>query len=162
MAYFLATGDEEATPEKYKRLMEDRVRPQPIAARKSVRLEAENFRELEGCEVEDKNDRAASHRLNVKSTNGQTASIRTPLVEPYSAAQGRYDVEVRYRDEPGKACKLSLLIDGQARGAAWESSGKGEGWTTQTINDVEIRAGDVIGVQATGPARIDYMQLNAR
>ena len=155
------TGDEAADPAKLKRLLEDNVAPQPIAGRKSVRLEAENFRELEGCKIEDKNDRAASHRLNVKSTGG-AVGIRTAFAEPYVAAQGRYDIEVRYRDQPEKVSKLSLRINGMPRGAEWESTGQDEDWKSHTIKDIEVRAGDAISVQSSAPVHLDYVQLNAR
>jgi hypothetical protein len=47
--------------------------------------------------------------------------------------------------------------------AAWEMPAKAQGWTTQTIPNVEIRMGDTIAVQMQGaPARLDYVQLNAK
>jgi hypothetical protein len=109
MAYFLATGDEEADPAKLRRLLEEKTVPPPTLARKQIRLEAENFRELQGYEVEDANDRTASHRLQVKSTGGAAASIRTPFAEPY-AGSGRFDLDVRYFDEPSGLCRLTLLV----------------------------------------------------
>jgi len=48
MTYFLATGDESATPEKLKSLIEDHVVPPLVGARAKVRLEAENFITLDG------------------------------------------------------------------------------------------------------------------
>ena len=157
------TGDEEADPAKLKRLLDDNVVPTPIRVRSRVRLEAENFRDLEGYEVEDRNDRNASHRLQVKLTKGNAGRIRTRFNEPYTAPRGRYDVDVRYLDERDQPCRFALLVNGVAQGAAWESPGKGDGWTTQTIADVEIRAGDEITVTARGGAgRLDYVQLNVR
>jgi hypothetical protein len=162
MAYFLATGDEEASPAKLKRLLDEHQPPQPAAARKAVRLEAENFRELEGFAVEDTNDRTASHRLSVKSTASGPAAIRTRFVEPYAAAQGRYDVVVRYRGESDAPCRMKLLINGVARGDGWETAGKGE-WASHTLRDVEIRAGDAIAVHTEGSgSRLDYVQLTGR
>ena len=52
MAYFLMTGDEEADPAKYKRLLDEKVVPRPIAFRSKVRIEAENFTTLNGYELE--------------------------------------------------------------------------------------------------------------
>jgi hypothetical protein len=163
MAYFLMTGDEEADPAKLKRLLNDNVVPTPVGTRKRVRLEAENFRDLDGYEVEDRNDRQASHALGVKLAGANAGRIRTPFDEPYTATRGRYDVEVRYFDEPQHPCKFTLLINGDARGPGWESSGTGAGWMTQTVRDVEIRNGDEIRVDAQGtPGRLDYVQLDDR
>jgi len=163
MAYFLATGDEEADPAKLKRLIGDHVIPAPVEARKKVRLEAENFRELDGYELEDKNDRSVSHRLSVKPSGGAAAAIRTRLDEPYAAASGRYDVELRLFDEKGRTCKLSLSVNGTVQGAAWESPGNGQGWLTHKLENVEIRSGDEIAVRAEGaPVKLDYFQLDAR
>jgi hypothetical protein len=143
--------------------LNDRAAPPPLIARKQVRLEAENFRALDGYQVEDANDRTASHRLSVKSTGGAGASIRTPFNEPYAAADGRYDVDVRYRDESSGSSQFTLKINDIVQGSAWESAGKGAGWTTQTIRDVVIRAGDTISVQAEGTSsRLDYVQFNQR
>jgi hypothetical protein len=163
MAYFLTTGDEEADPLKLKRLLDEHTPPQPAAARKKVRLEAENFRELEGYEVEDANDRMASHRLNVKSAGGRPTAIRTRFDEPYTAPQGHYDVEVRYRNELSGSCRFTLLVNGVAQGSGWESSGKDAGWTSHTLRDIEICSDDTIAVQTEGSLnRLDYVQLNTR
>jgi len=162
MAFFLATGDEDADPEKLRKLLDDNMVPRPLAARKQVRLEAENFRTSVGFEVEDKNDRTASHRLGVKLAKGDGV-VRTPFAEPYAAAEGRYDVEVRYFDESGAPSRMALFINGRTQGDAWQSTGSGGGWTTHTIRDVEVRARDEIAVQVHGPpARLDYVQLNMR
>jgi hypothetical protein len=160
MAYFLATGDEQADPEKLKRLLDDNVRPAAAGGRSQIRLEAENFRQLEGCEVEDRNDRLASHRLQVRVT-GEEGSIRTPFVEPYAASRGRYDVDVRYFDDSNQRCRFSLTVKGVAQRGQWESPASGQGWVTHTIRDVELTAGDEIAITAKGSAaRLDYVQLN--
>ena len=67
MAWFLATGDEECTPEKLKRLLEDRQPISRTATRDTVRIEAENFRHLEGLALENNQDRAASHALTSRN-----------------------------------------------------------------------------------------------
>lgn len=163
MAFFLATGDEEADPEKLKTLLDENKRPTPVAARKLVRLEAENFRELTGFELEDTNDRGASHRLGVKMANVPAGSIKTRFAEPFAAASGRYDVEIRFFDEQGAAPSFRLLVNNTPKGATWPSPGGGRGWTSHTIQGVEVRAGDEIAVYArSAPARLDYVQLNAR
>jgi hypothetical protein len=163
MAWFLVTGDEEADPAKLKRLLEDHVVPAPVKERARIRLEAENFSRLEGFELEDRNDRDASHRLNVKPGEGRAAGrIQTRLHAPYNAAQARYDVDVRYLDEPGRRCRLTLSLNGAAEDR-WETPGEGRGWTTHTVQDLDIAAGAVIAVEAEGQlVRVDYIELRRR
>jgi hypothetical protein len=160
MAYFLATGDEQCDPEKLKRLLEDHAAPTPISARDRIRLEAENFQSLEGWEVEDRNDRTASHRLQVRLTS-TPGRIRTRFDEPFAPTQARYDVEVRYFDSKDQECRFSLLINSAAQSAAWQSSGQGSGWATHTIPDVQVSAGDEIAIEAQGAGgKLDYVQFN--
>lgn len=162
MAYFLMTGDEQSDPAKLQRLLSDKIVPTPIARRQHVRLEAEDFRFLEGYRLEDRNDRGASHRLNVApSGDAPSGLIRTRLQQPYAAAEGRYDVELRCLDEK-RPYRLVLLVGDVPQGTAVESPGEGRGWTTHTIRDVTIRTGDEIAVAIQGSARLDYVQLNLR
>lgn len=171
MAYFLLTGDEDADPAKYKRVLDEKVKLTPVDVRSKVRIEAENFVTLDRYEMEitDRSPtpqpvaaQVMSHRTGVKPAEGADAGrIRTRFSQPYTAARARYDVEVRYFDEQGKRSRFALSINGAARGSAWESAGTGQGWTSHTIPDVEVRAGDEIGLEASGsPARLDYIQLN--
>ena len=97
MTYFLVSGDEECDPVKLKRLIEEQCIPAPTT-RRTVRIEAENFRHLEGCTLEDRNDKQASHALNTRLTGGTTGRIRTTFDEPFTGNSGHYDVEVRYFD----------------------------------------------------------------
>ena len=164
MAWFLATGDEECDPAKLKRLIEGHQAPAPVSARQQVRLEAENFRDLSGCAVESRNDRTASHRLNVRVIEGQdAASLSTRFDEPFTSQAGLYDLEVRYFDEKKSRPRFALFINGEPRGAWWEAEGDGNGWRTKQIPNASVRTGDKIrvDVQGTG-ARVDYVQLNAR
>lgn len=163
MAYFLMTGDEEADPAKYKRLLDEKIVPRPIAFRSKVRIEAENFTNLNGYELEI-TDREASHRVGIKPTDGRDAGrVRAHFRQPYTAPRRRYDVEVRYSDEQGRRSRFALIVKGVAQGSAWESAGTGQGWTSHTILDVGVNAGDEIGVDVSGqPVRLDYVQLNLR
>jgi hypothetical protein len=162
MAYFLLTGDEQCDPARLQRLLAEKKVPEPVRFRTRVRLEAENFSHLEGYELEYRNDRTASHRVSVKPSGKDAWRIRTPFNEPYTATRGRYDVEVRYYDGDGRG-RYTLLVNGVARGDAWESAGKGQGWTTHTIRDVEINAGDEVEAEAKGtPGGLDYVQFNYR
>jgi hypothetical protein len=164
MAYFLATGDEDCDPDKLRRLIAEKSRPALITQRKEVRLEAENFRELIGYELEDRNDRAASHRLGVRPQREQaTATIRTPFSEPHSPAAGRFDVFVRFFDGPQGTGRLSLLVNGAVQGQPVQLTASDRGWSTQSFTNVAIRADDEIAVSVTGtPVRLDYVQLNLK
>ncbi len=163
MAYFLVTGDEACAPTKLKRLIEERQAAPPVSARRQVRLEAENFRYLDGFAVEDRKDKNASHQLNVKLAGSPSGSIRTHFDEPFASQKGRFDVEVRYLDEKELRCRYAFFVNGVARGSKWESPGDGRGWTNETIRGVEIRTGDEIRVDAEGSsARLDYVQLDLR
>ena len=173
MAYFLLTGDEEADPVKYKRLLDEKVPPMPVNVRSKVRVEAESFVTLEAYEMEIM-DRSPtpqpvstgmmSHRTGIKAKDGvEVGRIRTPFRQPYTAERARYDVEVRYFDESGRRSRFVLLVKGATQGSAFESAGTGQGWTSHTIQDVEVSAGDEIGLDVTGsPARLDYVELNLR
>jgi hypothetical protein len=161
MAYFLMTGDEQADPVKLEALLARHVVPPPVEVRDRVRLEAENFRDLDAYEVEDRNDKTASHALAVKRAAGAGGRIATPFDEPYTATRGRYDVEVRYGDELEHPSRFTLLINGVAAGPSWGSPGASRGWATRTLHDLEIRTGDAIAVVTQGaPGRLDYVQLD--
>lgn len=161
MTYFLVTWDEECNPSKLRRLLVDHQRPAPIAARRQVRIEAENFRQLAGFVVEDRKDRDASHQLNVRLRDQTSGRIRTRFVEPFTPALGRYDAEIRFFDEPGRRCRLAFFVNGVAQGAGWESAGDGGGWTNHSVRGVEIHIGDELRVDADGlGSRLDYVQLD--
>jgi hypothetical protein len=160
MAYFLATGDEDCDPAKLRRMLADRMRPAPATARQQIRLEAENFRVLAGYEVEDRNDRTASHRLSVAPRNGQSApAIRMVFHEPYAALTGRYDVEARYFGHAGPPLELVLQVAGK-KYAAQPSETSASGWTSLNFRGVDLKIGDEIAVTASGSRpRLDYVQL---
>ena len=163
MAWFLVTGDEECDPAKLKRLIEEHRRATPISGRNEVRIEAENFRGLDGFVVEDRKDRNASHQLNVKLDAGTSGRIRTAFDEPFVKRSGRYDIEIRYLDEKGIRVRFALFVGDVACGDGWQSEGAGRGWTSHTIRNVEIRIGDEIRLEVEGSAvRLDYVQLNSR
>jgi hypothetical protein len=160
MAYFLMTGDEKTEIAKLQRLLEKKGIPKPIAARTVVRLEAENFLTLHNFEVEHQGKRA-SQRLSVKLSKGEAGHIETVFDEPYTAAQGKYNVEVRYFDSKGARPRFRLSINGVPHGEAWSPAGK-NGWQTRRIGNVHIRSGDRIAVRVEGKGgRLDYIQLNA-
>ena len=156
MAYFLMTGDQEPEIAKLRTLLDDNRPPASTDPRPMMRLEAENFRELDHFEIDYQNDRKASHRISLKLL-GDAGVIRTPLGEPYSSLRARYDVEVRFSG----AGQLSLWVGGKQRGEAWTASA--EKWTSHTIADVEIQTGDEIRIDASGESTmLDYVQLNRK
>jgi hypothetical protein len=160
ISWFIATGDEECSPAKLQQLLERHEKP-PVKFRRQVRLEAENFRHLDGFEVEYRNDKKASQSLEVALTKNARGWIATQFNEPYAPDSGSCAMEVRYLDESGTQSRFTLLLNGKARGTAWASAGDGRGWTTHTVSDVAIRAGDEIAIEAEGnPCRLDYVQLN--
>ena len=160
MAWFLVTGDEECDPAKLQRVLDQHQLP-PLKPRTAVRLEAENFRHLDGFAVEDRKDKNASHLLQVALKSGERGSIHTRFDEPFVAGAPKCEVQVRFFDEAGSHSRFAVLVNGKAIGTDWESAGTGKGWSTQTIRDAAVAIGDEIAVQVQGaPARLDYVQLN--
>ena len=164
MTYFLLTGDEDADLGKLKRLLNEKIVPEPAEFRQNVRIEAENFLILTNFKVDSRSDRQASHRLSVRFAGTARGSISTPFNQPYTTESGHYDVEVRYFDAKDGQGELKLLINGQVKGEPWSSSEDNNQWTSHTISDVVISSGDEITVQAHGQSgenvKLDYVQLN--
>ena len=162
MTYFLLTGDEDADLAKLKVLLDGRKRPRVQDYRRTIRIEAENFRYLNGYRVE-RSDRRASHRLNVTLRSIGAGSIRTTFNDIY-AVGGRFDVEVRYLDERDGRCRLRLFVNRTQEGTAWEASADDDSWRTRTIPNVIIKPGDEIVVAVQGDSgeygKLDYVQLN--
>jgi len=164
MAYFLMTGDEKAEISKVKKLLDDNVLPAPVDPREYIRIEAENFLTLDNYDVEHRNDRNVSHRINVKLARIAAGRISTHFDEPYTADKARYDVDVRYFDEKDGRSRLSFYVNGRQQGSSWCASEDNNQWTTHTIEGVTISAGDEITVKVEGDAgeygKLDYVQLN--
>ncbi len=159
MAYFLMSGDEESEIAKVRALLEEGRVPAPLDPRPVVRIEAENFVELDGLEVvHDNRDRQVSHRIHVRGTG----AMRTPFAQPYTAREGRYDAAVRYRVDGAGQARFSLRINGRAQGKSWGAGAGGE-WATHTIAGVEIQAGDELELRVEargeGAGRVDYVEL---
>jgi hypothetical protein len=164
MTYFLLTGDEDADLTKLKMLLDDRKIPRIEDHRRTVRIEAENFRFLNGYAVE-YGEREVSHRLNVRLQSTATGSITTTFNDIYTIG-GWYDVEVRYFDEKDGDSELSLYVNRIQAGDVWHASADDNSWKIQTIPNVVINPGDEIVVAVQGDsgeyAKLDYMQLNYR
>ncbi|MBM3333999.1 hypothetical protein FJY63_04995, partial [Candidatus Sumerlaeota bacterium] len=157
------TGDEQCNPEKLAALLDKKQKPKPVAIRPTIRLEAENFDSLENYSPISVG-RQASQNVSVRMSATLKGIVRTEFHEPYSAASGRYDVTVRYRDEKGGAATFALRINGTRQGESWRSSTNDDAWTTHTIKAVSLARGDMIEVEVTadGSARgeLDFVQLN--
>ncbi|UCD51108.1 MAG: hypothetical protein JSW27_00460, partial [Phycisphaerales bacterium] len=161
MTYFLLTGDEDADLFKLQRLLDEKKRPDTVTQRETIRMEAENFRALDGFEVR-QGDRKASKRLSVRWRDGQTGRIATRFDEIH-ASTGRYDVGIRYRNAGEGACSLTLYVNGARQGASWSITHNTGAWKTHTIENVSVNEGDQIAVRARGQAgELDYVELRYR
>ncbi|OHB77012.1 MAG: hypothetical protein A2Z25_22510 [Planctomycetes bacterium RBG_16_55_9] len=164
MTYFLVMGDEEATPAKLKAVLDDKRLPAPVDPRRQVRIETENFRTFENFQIDNRNDRNASHRLSVKQSKAGPGRIRTLFDQPYAAAKGLYDVEVSYFADNAAGSELKLCVNGDQKGRSWTTSANTNGWQSETLANVAVNTGDEIMVEVradTGQAaRLDYVQLN--
>jgi hypothetical protein len=164
MTYFLLTGNEDANLAKLKNLLDAKKMPHIAKQRSNVRIEAENFRHLDGYKVE-YSGRNVSHRLNVTLPSIRTGAIRTTFNNIY-AVSGPYDVDIRYFANKDGRCQLGLYFNGIQKGTSWFASGDDEAWRTQTISDVPVKAGDEIAVEVCGDSgecgKLDYVQLNYR
>lgn len=163
MTYFLLTGDEDADLVKLKQLLVDKIIPQPIGARESIRIEAENFQILENYDIDFANDRNVSHRLCIQRGKDDIGRIKTPFNQPYTADKGRYDVSIRYYDEKQGQSQFSFYIHGIQNGKSWNAANDNDQWITYTISDVTIRSGDEIMVEVQcnmgEKAKLDYVEI---
>jgi len=166
MTYFLLTGDQQATPEKLKPVLNDGKLPAPAGPRDQVRIEAENFQIIENYELENRNDRRASHRLSVRQSKSGTGRIRTLFDRPYTVDSGLCDVEIRHFDGKDGRSELRLYVNGVQKGRSRTASADTDSWRNTTVSGVTIRTGDDIMVQVRADGgetgRLDYVQLNYR
>ncbi len=163
MTYFLLTGDDHADLAKFERLLDRQEKPKIPAHRTVIRMEAENFRSLANYEVQS-GIRPASHRLCVRASGNQKASIETPFHQPYAATEGRYNVAVRYLDAEDQRSRLGMFVEDEEQGESWTTAGKESGWKTHFFKDVVIRESDSLAVKvqpAEGtPVKLDYIELH--
>jgi hypothetical protein len=164
IAYFLLTGDEEATLDKYRSLLDEKKRPGQIYPRQHIRIEAEDFLILENYEVAYRIDKKASKLLSVRLASMAPGRIRTVFDQPYTADHGRYAVEIRYFDYDSGSAEFSLSVNGVRQGAPWRSSEHDNAWKIHTVPDVMVNTGDEITVEVSADsgdyANLDYVQLN--
>jgi hypothetical protein len=127
-----------------------------------MRLEAENFRMLDGFEVNyNRADRQVSQRIHVHMQGTGPGRIETRFDEPYSAPLAVYDVELRYT---AQGAALRFLVNQTPRGDPEIARSAENGWRTHTLRGVRIADGDVLTLTAdaglNGSVRLDYVQLN--
>ena len=166
MTYFLLTGDEQCDPKKLAALLDKKQKPDPIAIRPTIRLEAENFSLLENC-VPVTVGKQASQSVAVRMSDAPKGLIRTEFHEIYAAQSGRYEVSIQYREASNGAATYVLRINGVPQGDAWKASANDNAWKSHTVKEVFLSQGDVIEVEVradrlgTG-ARLDFVQLTYR
>ncbi len=134
--------------------------------RTSVRIEAENFLALKNLLLEFKHkNRSVSHRIHVELEEGaSTGRMKTPFEQPYTAAHGRYNVEVRYFDDAQGTSQYKFWSNGYQEGFSWLADEDDDAWKTKTISGVDIHAGDELMLSVERDkdelVRVDYLQLN--
>jgi hypothetical protein len=163
MTYFLLTGDEDLDLTKLENLLDKRKIPVITKQRPIIRMEAENFRMMEGYAVE-RGTRKASKRLKVELENAETTGeIRTRFNEIY-ALSGRYDVGMRFLDRDNGQCTVSLYVNGRQAGTSWRASQDNNDWVTHTLKGVTVHDGDEIKVVVKGQGgetgELDYIELS--
>jgi predicted amidohydrolase len=160
MAWFVVSGDETCDPAKLKTLLETHQLP-ITPARNQAKLEAENFRVLDGFKVEDRKEKQASHQLAVKSSNASTCKMTTTFTPLFPLSAVRCDVTVRWDALNSKSARLAVAVNGTPRGEAWGSLGNETGWMSHVVHGVDLREGDEISLTAVGgPVRVDYVEVS--
>ena len=165
MAYFLLTGDEQCDPQKLAALLDRRQKPDVIAVRPTIRLEAENFSLLENV-VPVAIGKQASQNVVVRLSDASKGAIRTEFHEIHAAQSGRYKVGIRCRhaEVPGGASPiLQLRINGVPQSTTWSASVSEGAWETYSLKELFLSEDDTIEIQvlADGKERceLDFVQL---
>ncbi len=165
MAHFLMTGDEESDIAKLKSLLEDKIVPKPLESRTTIRMEAENFKNIKDFEVEYIRERAASQYMSVLYSGESSGEIYTEFKEIYVPQSSKYDVEVRLFSGSDSEAEYSLYINDQLQGESWKAS-RPSSWQTKNIRNIPIKFGDKIGIKVKskipGSVKLDYIQLTDR
>ncbi len=158
MAYFLLTGDEDATIEKVRAVLERGERPRPIAYRGRVRLEAENSTIMEGFGLI-ATDGEASHRLHVKMLN-RRGRLATLYGQPYAPAEGRFRLILRYRALGNCTVHLQGCEGSGGDGARLSPVA---GWGNWQSPEFRLCEGESLGMSfecdSQGALEVDYADL---
>ena len=161
MAYFLVTGDEEASISKLKRLLEDKAIPDPVEGR-TVRMEAENFKSFRQFDVT--REREASQRLAVIYSGDSDGEISTAFNEIHIPASSQYDVSVRFHPASDTAAEYRFYVNRELKGIS-SGSLKPDSWQTDHFRNISIKTGDEITIKVKSKEpdlRLDYVELTDR
>ncbi|MBT3383615.1 MAG: hypothetical protein HN778_02215 [Prolixibacteraceae bacterium] len=162
MAYFLMTGDEEATLPKIKRLIADKNPDTPTFNRKRIRMEAENFKNLNGVEVEYINERACSQRLSVKYSGKSMAELSTEFKEIRITQKNEFDISFHFFSGENSNSEYGLYVNNTLQGETWKSD-ELEKWQLQTLKNIKLNLGDDISIKIKSKRgsgiKIDYLEL---
>ena len=163
ITYSFLTGDEQCDPQKLAAVLDKKQKPDSLAIRPTIRLEAENFDALENY-APVYGDREISQRVLLRLTHPPKGMIRTTFHEIYAAQSGRYEVGIRYRDQAKGSATVTLRVNGFQQGPSWKESAHDGAWKTHAVKNVLLTVGDEIAVevQADGgaPGELDYVQLD--
>ncbi|MEM1061071.1 MAG: hypothetical protein AAGJ97_01960, partial [Planctomycetota bacterium] len=164
MTYFLLTGDDRCDLSELRSLIDFKRVPDVVPYRPRIRLEAENFRELDGFGVET-GVRKASQRVSLVMPAGRVGGVRTPFDELY-AADGTYDVTIGFRTGRDATRELRLSVDGIRQGETFVLPPSQRRWGSVTVPDVALGQGDEIAIEVSGPSSsgfgLDYVDLEIR
>jgi hypothetical protein len=165
MVYFLLSGNEQPGVEDLNQLLHGKV-PAPLSARRTIRLEAENFQLDDYMVPNRRSGSGVSQRMAAQLVAGKRkGSVRAVFNQLY-APGGKYDVEVRYFDGKEGHCELTLFVRGVQQGEPWTASSHSGTWQSRTIGNVSIHAGDeiMLKVQTDGQQTggLDYVQFSRR
>ena len=90
--------------------------------------------------------------------------ISTIFDQPYAAASGIFDIEVRFCGDKTGVAEFKLLVDGVQQGELWTTSTESNTWQSKVTENVSVQAGDEITVEVRSDAadigKLDYVQLN--
>lgn len=162
LAYFLASGDEEATLPKLKKLLDENERLAVVGNQKKIRIEAENFYELKGAKVNFSQHELCSHGASVKHSARLSWEINTLFNAPNVKERNKFDISIRYYSGKYDDAEYTFLINDRQQDTIW-LAGESEKWQTKTIKNVLLRLGDKISIQITtnrgSGIQIDYIDL---
>lgn len=162
MTYFLMTGDEQPEISKLKSLLMDHQKPTPLDHRNKIRMEAENFQHISHFDIDFRNDRQVSQRIDL-SLSAPSGLINTRLKEPYISNEAEYDIEVRHFDRGEGANTYQLYLNDHLI-REWQSKNNPDGWVSQVIPGITVGLIDEIKLFAkkssSSELKVDYIQFN--
>ena len=129
----------------------------------AMRVEAEDFKVIEGFFATSNKAASGGDILQVKGTSAGEAELA------FDGASGIYDLTIGYFDESDGKAELSVLVNGKAVDSWTWNKDLGSGLankntlTERVIEGVEINEGDIVTLAGQGqgkePLRVDYVDL---